>query len=199
MWKRDDDEKKEKEKKVNAERSDATAQSTPGSGRKGRRRGGEEAVIGSSIRIRGEVAGDEDLMIQGKVDGTVDLDQNSVTVGPEGEVIADITGRVITVEGHVEGDLTADEQIVLRSSARVEGDISAPRVVLEDGARFRGGVEMEEGSKTGRQARKGGSGGAGKAKESAKAGEQAVSAASSSGGGKGTSSGGSGSSAGDED
>lgn len=196
MWKRDDDEKKEKEKKVNAERSDATAQSSPGSGREGRRRGGEQAVIGSSIRIRGEVAGDEDLMIQGKVDGTVALDQNSVTVGPEGEVIADITGRVITVEGHVEGDLTADEQIVLRSSARVEGDISAPRVVLEDGARFRGGVEMEDGSEVSRQARQGGSG---KTKPSGKAGDKAVSAASSSGGGKGTSSGGSGSSAGDED
>lgn len=103
-----------------------------------------QATIGSSIRIQGEVTGDEDLLIQGHVEGTVDLAQQSVTVGPDGEVTADITGRVITVEGQVEGDLSGEEQVILRSSARVEGDISAPRVVLEDGARFRGGVEMGE-------------------------------------------------------
>lgn len=104
----------------------------------------EQATIGRSIRIKGEVTGDEDLVIQGHVDGTVELDQHAVTVGPDGEVKAAITGRVITVEGHVEGDLSAEEKIVLRSSASVEGDINAPRVMLEDGARFRGGVEMGE-------------------------------------------------------
>ncbi len=146
MWKRDDDEKdgKGKEsvetKRTEREREQASAGGRPGPG---------QAVIGSSIRIRGEVAGDEDLVIQGRVDGSVDLDQNTVTVGPDGEVTADITGRTITVEGHVEGDLTAEEQIVLRSSARVEGDIRAPRVVLEDGAHFRGGVQMGDAAERG--------------------------------------------------
>lgn len=101
-----------------------------------------QAIIGNSIRIQGEVTGDEDLTIQGHVDGSVDLDEHAVTVGPDGQVEANILARVITVEGHVEGDLSADEQVVVRSSARVEGDISAPRVVLEDGAHFRGGVDM---------------------------------------------------------
>ncbi len=104
----------------------------------------ERATIGRSIRIRGEVSGDEDLLIQGEVDGTVSLGEHAVTVGSEGEVKADITGRLITVEGRVEGDLTALEQIILRGSARVDGDLKAPRVVLEDGARFRGGVDMGE-------------------------------------------------------
>lgn len=140
MWKRDDEKQDEEGKEsVDNERGGKQGQErTPGGGRPG----AGQAVIGGSIRIRGEVAGDEDLVIEGRVDGSVDLDQNAVTVGPDGDVTADITGRVITVEGHVEGDLTADEKIVLRSSARVEGDIRAPRVVLEDGARFRGGVQM---------------------------------------------------------
>ena len=72
----------------------------------------------------------------------MNLKQHSVTVGPEGEVKASIVGRVVTVEGKVEGNLSAEEQIVLRSSGWVQGDVAAPRLVLEDGARFRGGVDM---------------------------------------------------------
>jgi cytoskeletal protein CcmA (bactofilin family) len=104
----------------------------------------ERATIGRSITIRGDVTGDEDLLIQGRVDGSVNLKQHSVTVGSEGEVKANISGRVVTVEGSVEGNLSAEEQVILRSSARVQGDIAAPRLVLEDGARFRGGVDMGE-------------------------------------------------------
>jgi cytoskeletal protein CcmA (bactofilin family) len=114
--------------------------------------GAERATIGRSITIKGEVTGDEDLLIQGRVEGSVDLKQHSVTVGPEGEVRASIMGRVVTVEGKVVGDLTADEQVILRSAASVEGDITAPRVVLEDGARFRGGVDMAEPQGPGRRA-----------------------------------------------
>ena len=124
---------------------------------------GERATIGSSITVRGDVSGDEDLLIQGRVEGSVDLKQQSVTVGREGRVKANITGRVVIVEGEVEGDLHADEQVVLRSTARVQGDITASRVVLEDGARFRGGVDMGEpaeqskkaGGTTGSETRKG--------------------------------------------
>ena len=102
----------------------------------------ERAKIGRSIRIRGEVEGDEDLLIEGKVDGSVDLQGHSVTVGSGGEVRADVNGRIVTVDGKVTGNLTAEEQVVLSGSAQVEGDITAPRVVLEDGASFRGGVDM---------------------------------------------------------
>jgi cytoskeletal protein CcmA (bactofilin family) len=100
------------------------------------------ATIGPSIVIKGEVSGSEDLLIQGRVEGSVALALHAVTVGGGGRVKADISGRVITVEGDVEGDLEAEEQIVLRGSAKVEGDLRAPRVVLEDGASFRGMVDM---------------------------------------------------------
>jgi cytoskeletal protein CcmA (bactofilin family) len=104
----------------------------------------EGAIIGRAISIKGEVTGEEDLLIQGRVDGSVNLKQHSVTVGPDGVVKASIASRVVTVEGKVEGNLSADEQVVLKSSSWVRGDISSPRVVLEDGARFRGGVDMGE-------------------------------------------------------
>jgi cytoskeletal protein CcmA (bactofilin family) len=99
-------------------------------------------MIGPSIVVRGEVSGNEDLLIQGQLDGSVTLDLHSVTVGSGGRVKADITGRIITIEGNVEGNLNAKEQIILRGSAIVQGDIKAPRVVLEDGASFRGLVDM---------------------------------------------------------
>jgi cytoskeletal protein CcmA (bactofilin family) len=102
----------------------------------------ERATIGRSITIRGDVTGDEDLLIQGRVDGSVNLKQHAVTVGAEGEVKASIIGRVVIVEGRVEGNITSEEQVILRSSAYVHGDITAPRLVLEDGSRFRGGVDM---------------------------------------------------------
>jgi cytoskeletal protein CcmA (bactofilin family) len=108
------------------------------------------ATIGPSIQIKGDVSGDEDLVIQGRIDGTVNLGKHNVTVGSDGRVKADIFGRTVTVEGQVEGDLHGDEQIVLRQSARVQGNIAAPRVTLEDGANFRGGIDMGEStSKTG--------------------------------------------------
>ena len=107
-------------------------------------RAGERATIGRSITIRGDVTGNEDLLIQGRVDGSIDLKQHAVTIGSEGEVKASIAGRVVIVEGSVEGNISSEEQVVLRASARVQGDITAPRLVLEDGARFRGGVDMGE-------------------------------------------------------
>lgn len=129
---------------VNEETPDREPKSRDTTDRPQRRPASGEAVIGESIRIQGEVTGDEDLTIQGYVEGSVDLDDHSLTVGSDGEVEADVSARVITVEGEVTGDLDGEEQVVVRSSARVRGDICAPRVVLEDGAHFRGGVEMED-------------------------------------------------------
>lgn len=136
MWKKD-------------EQTDSTPESTreaaqrpPSRGDSGK--GNGIATIGRSIRIKGDVTGDEDLLIQGHVDGSVKLEQHAVTVGANGRVHASISARIVTVEGEVEGNLTAEERVVLRSSARVQGDIEAPRVVLEDGASFRGGIDMGE-------------------------------------------------------
>jgi len=123
-------------------RSEASAR--PESRRSGDAHSAERAIIGPSITIKGEVSGDEDLLIQGQVEGSVTLELHSVTVGRDGRVKANITARIVTVEGNVEGDLLAQEQIILRSAARVMGDITAPRVVLEDGASFKGLVDMGE-------------------------------------------------------
>jgi len=126
-----------------------TGESVPATGDKKRPKGTagvrESATIGPSINIKGDVTGDEDLMIQGRIEGTVTLKQHNVVVGPEGKVKASIHGRSVTVEGTVVGDLHGEEQVVLRTSASVEGNIQAPRVTLEDGANFRGGIDMGDG------------------------------------------------------
>ena len=102
----------------------------------------DAATIGRSITIRGDVTGDEDLYIQGRIEGTVDLKQHNVTVGPEGRVKANLKGRMVTIEGEVDGDVRGQEQVALRSDSKVTGDIVAPRVVLEDGATFLGSIDM---------------------------------------------------------
>jgi cytoskeletal protein CcmA (bactofilin family) len=132
----------------------SSAQPRPAQSAAGRtpvpRRSGGSATIGPSIKIKGDVSGDEDLMIQGRVEGKVNLGKHNVTIGSDGHVKADVHGRTVVVEGQVEGDLRAKEQIILRHTARVEGSIAAPRVTLEDGAVFRGGIEMDAGGKEGK-------------------------------------------------
>jgi cytoskeletal protein CcmA (bactofilin family) len=120
-----------------------------GAASRGPSKQGGPATIGPSIHIKGDVSGSEDLVIQGRVEGTVSLGQNHVTVGSDGRVKANVDARTVTVEGEVEGDLNAQEQITLRRSARVEGNISAPRVSLEDGAAFKGGIDMQESASVG--------------------------------------------------
>lgn len=101
------------------------------------------AVIGPSITIQGDVAGEEDLTIFGKIDGKVDVKSNSVTIGETGRVRADVYGKTIIVEGKVEGNLYGGDQIVLRSTGNVQGNLTAPRVALEDGSHFKGAIDME--------------------------------------------------------
>jgi cytoskeletal protein CcmA (bactofilin family) len=104
---------------------------------------GDRAVIGRSITVKGDITGDEDLVIQGSVEGSVKLGEHHVTISAEGRIKADIHGRTITVQGQVEGDLFGEEQVILSPSCRVRGNITAPRVALEDGANFRGTIDME--------------------------------------------------------
>jgi cytoskeletal protein CcmA (bactofilin family) len=107
------------------------------------RRSGERATIGPSIFIKGDLAGEEDLVIEGRVEGKVDLKQHNVTIGKNGRVKADVFGRVVTVEGEVDGNVFAAEQAVLRQSGAVRGNITSPRVTLEDGSRFKGSIDMD--------------------------------------------------------
>lgn len=104
---------------------------------------GEEALIGPSIRIKGDLAGSEDLLIEGEVEGSIKLADHTVTVGPSGKVKASIYAGVIIIEGKVQGDLHGTDQVEIRQSGNVLGNIVAPRVGLEDGAQFKGNIDME--------------------------------------------------------
>lgn len=102
-------------------------------------------MIGPSIRIKGEVTGEEDLLIQGRVEGTISLKDQELSVGESGRVTADISARVVKIEGEVTGDITGSEKVVIARSGNVRGNIVAPRVTLEDGAIFKGSIDMDPG------------------------------------------------------
>jgi cytoskeletal protein CcmA (bactofilin family) len=101
------------------------------------------AVIGPTISIKGEISGKENLEIQGKLEGTVSMKQHRVTVGPKGHVKADIHAKAIHIAGEVEGNLFGEDEVVLRESGRLLGNITAARVMLEDGSKFKGSIDME--------------------------------------------------------
>ncbi|MGB6865563.1 MAG: polymer-forming cytoskeletal protein [Candidatus Aminicenantaceae bacterium] len=102
----------------------------------------ERALIGSSIKIEGSLSGGEDLFVEGRVKGKIDLGQYSVTIGTNGRIKADIHGRSIVVMGEVQGNLHGLEQIILQKSSKVRGNLFAARVSLEDGADFKGSIDM---------------------------------------------------------
>lgn len=103
----------------------------------------EAAIIGPSIHINGDLRGEEDLIIEGEVKGTVSLKHNGLTIGKQGKVTADVYANNISVDGFMEGDLYGAERISIRKTAEVRGNIVSPRVSLEDGARFKGSIEMD--------------------------------------------------------
>ena len=100
------------------------------------------ATIGPSIHIKGELTGEEGLIIDGQVEGTVNLKDNDLIIGRHGRIVADVFAKTITIEGRLNGDVHGREKVVIRSSGNVEGNIDSPRVVIEDGARFRGSIDM---------------------------------------------------------
>jgi cytoskeletal protein CcmA (bactofilin family) len=102
------------------------------------------ATIGPSIAIKGDVTGEEDLIVEGRIEGKILLKANSVTIGRNGRVKANVYANSITVEGEVEGDLIGKDEVVIRQSGKVKGNVAAPRVVLDSGARFQGSIDMEQ-------------------------------------------------------
>ena len=104
------------------------------------------AIIGPKIRFKGELVGEEDLLIQGRVEGTIDLKGNNLIVGKQGIIKANVLAKTISIEGTVEGDVFGEERISILSSSNVKGNLVADRVTLEDGAKFRGSIDMESGT-----------------------------------------------------
>ncbi len=99
--------------------------------------------IGQSVQIKGELTGNEDLTIEGKVDGKIILKDHNLTIGANGRIAAEIHAKTVLVVGEVVGNITADDKVEIAATGSMRGDIVAPRVVLADGARFKGSIDMD--------------------------------------------------------
>ena len=106
---------------------------------------GRAAIIGPGIHINGDINGDENLVVEGRVDGKIRLDAHQVDIGQSGRVNANITAKVIKIAGEVRGDITGTEKVIISRSGNVHGNIVAPRMTLEDGAIFKGSIDMDPG------------------------------------------------------
>ncbi len=104
---------------------------------------GSAATVGASVHMDGRLSGEEDLLIEGKVTGTIEFKQNTVTVGSKGHILADLYAKHCVLEGKVEGNVFAAESIMVRKSAHVTGRLVAPAVSLEQGGYFSGTVDMD--------------------------------------------------------
>ena len=99
--------------------------------------------IGKSVVIKGELNGSEDLTIEGHVEGTIQLRENVLTIGPNGKIKAQVFAKAVIVLGEVTGNVTASDKVDIRDNGSVDGDIVAPRVAIAEGAHFRGSVDMQ--------------------------------------------------------
>src|SRR5690242_2235249 len=104
----------------------------------------DQATIGKSLVIKGEVTGSESLYIDGRVEGSISLAGNRVTIGRNGVVAANINAREIVVLGKVRGNLTASDRVDIRSDGSLTGDVVAARISIEDGAFFKGGIDIRK-------------------------------------------------------
>ena len=109
----------------------------------------DQATIGKSLVIKGEVTGSESLYIDGRVEGSINLAGNRVTIGRNGVVAANISAREIVVLGKVRGNLTASDRVDIRSDGSLTGDVVAARISIEDGAFFKGGIDIRKAGSAG--------------------------------------------------
>jgi cytoskeletal protein CcmA (bactofilin family) len=105
------------------------------------------AIIGPSIQVKGELIGSEDLIVEGKIEGVIRLHDHHLTIGRSAQVQATLEAKTIRVEGVVQGDVQAGERVELSAGSTVLGDISAPRIIIADGAKFKGSVDMDHGAR----------------------------------------------------
>ncbi len=121
-----------------AARSGGDARPAPHSGAGGRR-----ATVGPVSALRGQLSAREDVWIEGQLEGEVQAPAHQVTVSPSGRVRADVTARSVVVEGELVGNVVAAQMVTVRAGGRMQGDIRAPRVGLEEGCQFQGNVDMD--------------------------------------------------------
>ena len=104
---------------------------------------GKIVNLGQSILVKGELSGSEDLTIDGHVEGKISLKGHNLTIGQNGQIRAELVARTVTIRGKVEGNILASEKVEIQQGGKLDGDITAPRIVIADGAHFRGKVDME--------------------------------------------------------
>ena len=107
---------------------------------------GDISVIGPTIEIKGELNADENLLVQGKIEGTINHKSKILVIGSDGGIKANINGSRVVIEGSVEGDIRASDATVIKANARMQGDIFSPRVGIEEGAKFKGSIDMDVGN-----------------------------------------------------
>ncbi len=106
---------------------------------------GATARLGASLHVKGEITGNEDLSIDGTVEGLVHLEERKLTVGASAKVTADIIAREVVVYGNVKGNLRARDRIEIKKDGSVVGDLTTARIMIEDGAYFKGSIEIDKG------------------------------------------------------
>jgi cytoskeletal protein CcmA (bactofilin family) len=102
------------------------------------------ARLGPSLHVKGEITGNEDLLIDGSVEGLIQLDERKLTVGPTAKLTADVIAREVVVYGSVKGNLRAKDRIEIKKDGSVNGDLTTARIMIEDGAYFKGSIEIDK-------------------------------------------------------
>ncbi len=105
---------------------------------------GDQATIGKGLLVKGEITGTESLFVDGKVEGSINLPGNRVTVGRNGQVTASISAREIVILGKVRGNVAASDRVDIRAEGALTGDVTAARISIEDGAFFKGGIDIKK-------------------------------------------------------
>jgi cytoskeletal protein CcmA (bactofilin family) len=105
---------------------------------------GDQATIGKGLLVKGEITGTESLFVDGKVEGGINLPGNRVTVGRNGQVTASISAREIVILGKVRGNVAASDRVDIRAEGALTGDVTAARISIEDGAFFKGGIDIKK-------------------------------------------------------
>ncbi|HEV2177303.1 MAG TPA: polymer-forming cytoskeletal protein [Terriglobia bacterium] len=103
---------------------------------------GQQTVLGRSVVLKGELSGNEDLLIEGQFEGTINVKDHTLTVGPQGQVKSEIHARQVVIHGSVDGKVSARDKIEIRKTGNVVGDLVSAGVAIEDGAYFKGSIEI---------------------------------------------------------
>ncbi len=144
MWKRDETVRPASGQSAVPQTSAPAVASTPAPRVDANNRMERDIVnIGKSVVIKGELNGSEDLTIEGQVEGTIQLRDHVLTIGPNGKIKAQVFAKAVIVLGEVHGNVTASEKVDIRDNGSVDGDIISPRVAIAEGAHFRGSVDMQ--------------------------------------------------------